>query len=183
MTVDDDVLYHLYLSGDMASGDKLMLKYGDALTAYLNAFIHNDQDAEVLMLDSFATILINKPRIREGNFRAYLYKVARNKANRLWKERFRRYEFELDENIASSDKSPEDEAWASERGSVIEKCLNRIATQYREVLYLTYEMGMSSEQTAQVLDCGVRKVYDLVKNGKKRLREELVKEGITVEDI
>ena len=181
--VSDDELYQKYLSGDQSAGDLLMLRYGDALTAYLTAFIHNENDAEDLMLDCFAAILVSKPKIREGNFRAYLYKVARNKANRLWRDRFRRNEFELDENLISQETSPEAKVLEDERNAALEKCLNRIAPQYREALYLVYDMDLSCEQAAGILGCKVSKVYDLLKNGKKKLREELGKEGITGEDI
>ena len=88
----DDQLYRQYLSGDQTSGDELMLRYADALTAYLDAFLHNAQDAEDLMLDCFTVILVDRPKIAEGSFRAYLFKVARNKANRLWRLRFRQQE-------------------------------------------------------------------------------------------
>ncbi len=50
----DDELYRQYLGGDASAGDQLMLRYGDALTAYLNAFLHHPHDAEDLMLDCFA---------------------------------------------------------------------------------------------------------------------------------
>ena len=102
----DDELYRQYLAGDQASGDALMLRYGDILTAYLNAFLHNVQDAEDLMLDCFTVILIDRPKIGEGNFRAYLYKMARYKANRRWRQRFRRQEFSLDEQEAETILSP-----------------------------------------------------------------------------
>ena len=102
----DDELYRQYLAGDQASGDALMLRYGDVLTAYLSAFLHNVQDAEDLMLDCFTVILIDRPKIGEGNFRAYLYKMARYKANRLWRVRFRRQEFSLDEQEAETIPSP-----------------------------------------------------------------------------
>ena len=81
----DDELYHRYLSGDQSAGDELMLREGDALTAYLDAFLHHPQDAEDLMLDCFTVILVKKPAIRDGHFRAYLFRLARNQANRLGK--------------------------------------------------------------------------------------------------
>ena len=70
--MSDDALYCRYLAGDHAAGDQLMLRCGDALIAYLRGFLHNEQDAEDLMLDCFTVILVDKPRIAEGNFRAYL---------------------------------------------------------------------------------------------------------------
>ncbi|MBQ9815535.1 MAG: sigma-70 family RNA polymerase sigma factor [Lachnospiraceae bacterium] len=183
----DDQLYQKYLSGDLKAGDELMLRYGDVLTAYLDAFLHNAHDAEDLMLDCFTIILVDKPRISEGHFRAYLFKMARNKANHLWKMRFKRQEFSpdeaLDEAIPSGDISPEDNCLRSEQNAVLKRCLNRIAPQYREALWLFYFMDMSYAQAAKVMGGSTKKIEDLLKNGKARLRKELEKEGITHADI
>ena len=132
--MSDDQLYRQYLAGDAAAGDELMLRYADVLTAYLDGFLHNANDAEDLMLDCFTVILVNKPAIGEGLFRAYLFKMARNKANRLWKLRFRQPEFSLDENLSMQGGSPEDTLWQSERSAILQRCLNRIAPQYRSRL-------------------------------------------------
>ena len=178
-----DRLYRDYLAGDLSAGDELMLRCGDALTAYLDAFFHNAEDAEDLMLDCFTEILLKKPRIRDGCFRAYLFKIARNKANRQLRLRYRRQEFSLDEELTAVEESPENAAWVSERGRILEKCLNRIAPQYREALWLVYDMDLSYVDAAKVMRCGVKRVEDLLKNGKKRLRLELEKEGITNADV
>lgn len=185
--LSDDQLYQKYLAGDPASGDELMLRYSDALTAYLDAFLHNAQDAEDLMLDCFTIILVDRPKISDGHFRAYLFKMARNKANRLWKIRFRQQEFSLDEKlyemIPAGESEPEKSAWRSERSAILPRCLNRIAPQYREALWLIYFMDLSYSQAAGVMGCGEKRIEDLLKNGKKRLRQELEKEGITHADI
>ena len=175
----DDQLYHEYLAGDQSAGDRLMLRYGDALTAYLAGFLHNAHDAEDLMLDCFTVILVDKPRIAKGNFRAYLFRVARNKANRLWKLRLKRQEFSLNETLASEGDSPEETAWTLERNAALRRCLNRIAPQYREALWLVYDTELSYAQAAEVLGCGTKKIDNLLANGKKQLRQELEKEGIT----
>lgn len=183
----DDQLYRQYLSGDQTSGDELMLRYADSLTAYLDAFLHNAQDAEDLMLDSFAVILVDRPKIAEGRFRAYLFKVARNKANRLWRLRFRQQEFSLDETLYETvpDKgtSPEDGVLRTDRNSSLQRCLNRIAPQYREALWLVYVMELSYANAAAVLGCSVKRVENLLNNGKSRLRIEMEKEGFTHADI
>ena len=179
----EDLLYRQYLSGDPSAGDRLMLSLGDALTAYLDAFLHNAQDAEDLMLDCFAVILVKKPRIKEGHFIPYLYKMARYKANRLWRERFKSQEFSLDEDLPSDRNGPEEEVWKGERNEILRRCLNRIAPQYREALYLYYDMGMSYQEAAEAMGGSKKKIEDLLRNGKKRLRLELEKEGITHADI
>ena len=178
----DDELYRQYLAGDQASGDALMLRCADILTAYLNAFLHNEQDAEDLMLDCFTVILIDRPKIGEGNFRAYLYKMARYKANRRWRQRFRRQEFSLDEQeaetILSPAPDPEDAVLKTERSAVLQRCLNRIAPQYREALFLVYAAGLSYAQAAEVMGVNTKRVDHLLTRGKQAMRKELNKEGI-----
>lgn len=70
-----------------------------------------------------------------------------------------------------------------ERDRTLHRCLNRIAPQYREALYLVVDQGLSYAQAASLLGCKTKKVEDLLKNGRKRLRLELAKEGITREDL
>lgn len=78
---------------------------------------------------------------------------------------------------------PEDAILAAERDAALNRCLNKIAPQYQEALFLFYEMDMSYAQIAQVLACRVKKVEDLLRNGKKRLQVELEKEGIAHADV
>ena len=181
--MSDDELYRRYLDGDRSAGDQLMIRYTDSLTAYLAGFVHSEQDAEDLMLDCFTVILVNKPAIGEGRFRAYLFRMARNKACRMWRTRFGRQEFEIGEDIPSSGDSPEDTAYKSERTAILHKCLGRIAPQYREALWLFYFMGLSYEQAASVMGCTKKKIDNLLMNGKKSLRRELEKEGVTDADV
>ena len=181
--MSDDQLYRQYLDGDLSAGDQLMLRYANVLTAYLDGFLHNAHDAEDLMLDCFTVILVKRPAIREGHFRAYLFKVARNQANRLWRLRVRKREFSLDEHLPMQGGSPEDAIWQSERRVILQRCLNRIPPQYREALWLFYYMDLSYEQAAGVMGCTKKKIDNLLHNGRNRLRLELEKEGITHADI
>ena len=79
----EDALYRQYLSGDVSAFDTLITKYTGRLVVYLAGLTHNLQDAEDLAIDTFAAILLKKPDIRPGNFQAYLYKAARNRAIRF----------------------------------------------------------------------------------------------------
>ena len=78
----DETLYRQYLSGDDEGLEALMKKYGDPLTLYIDGYLHDVHEAEELMLDVFAYLFTKKPKIRDGGFKAYLYKAARNMALR-----------------------------------------------------------------------------------------------------
>lgn len=175
----DDELYRQYLAGNAAAGDQLMLKLSKPVTSYLAAFLHCMEDAEDLMLECFSVILVDKPQIMEGHFRAYLFRMARLKANSLWRRKLRHVEFALEEDVASEDDTPEDIAVKSDRDSIVQRCLNRIAPQYREALWLIYGMGMSYTDAAAILRCNNKRIDNLLMNGKKQMRRELEKEGVT----
>ena len=175
----DDALYSQYLAGDESACDALMLRYGDAVVAYLYGFLHNYQDAEDLMLEVFARIMVRRPAIREGCFRAYLFKSARHEAARFHRVRTRVQEFALDDALPPSEDSPEDAVMRSERGAALQRCLARTDARYREPLWLVYAMGLSYAQAASVLGCSAKNVDNLVAAGKKLLRRELEKEGVT----
>ncbi len=179
----DDELYNDYLKGDSAAGDQLLLRYGDSLASYLFSFIGDYHDAEDLMLDSFAAILVKKPKIGEGCFKAYLFKTARHKACRLWRKKLKLSEFSLPDDIISDEISPEKKTVNDENIRLLHKCLNLIPKQYREALWLKYAMDLSYEQAAEIMACGRKKIDNLLMNGKKALRRELEKEGITYYEI
>ncbi|MBP5184666.1 MAG: sigma-70 family RNA polymerase sigma factor [Lachnospiraceae bacterium] len=181
--MSDDQLYKQYLAGDGSAGDSLMIRYADVLKAYLDSFLHNPQDAEDLMLDCFTIILVRKPAIKEGGFKAYLFKVARNKATRLWRFKSDHPEFDLDEELPLQGDLPEDSAVKDDRSRILQHALNNIAPQYREALWLFYFMDMGYDQAAKVMGCSKKKIANLLQNGKSRLRAELEKEGMTYADI
>lgn len=81
--VTDDILYRRYLSGDEDGLSALMERHGDKLTLYLDGCLHDLHESEDLMIEVFAYLIAKQPRIRDGGFRAYLYRSARHMALRL----------------------------------------------------------------------------------------------------
>ena len=145
----DESLYRQYLSGD----DEGLKKYGDPLTLYIDGYLHDVHEAEELMLDVFAYLFTKKPKIRDGGFKAYLYKAARHMALRHKSKR--KPLFSLDELTGEPD------------GRLL------------AVLYLTYFEDMSYAQAAEVTGKTVKQITNMVYRGKESLRRLLEREGIT----
>ena len=74
----DEELYGQYLCGDETGLELLIKKYGDPLTLYIDGYLHDVHEAEDLMMETFSWLFTKKPRIRDGCFKAYLYKAARH---------------------------------------------------------------------------------------------------------
>lgn len=77
--ISDEMAYREYLEGREESADILVDRYGDALTYYINGYIHDIHESEDLMIEAFARVFAKeRPIDGKGSFRAYLYKTARN---------------------------------------------------------------------------------------------------------
>ena len=177
----DDELYSAFLTGDGTAYDELMIRHGDDLLIYLNGYTHNFHDAEDLMIEAFARIMVKKPSIGAGNFRAYLFRTGRNLATRFHFSSHRADVFsmeDLDREISDST-LPEQIAWDNEKAGILSVCLERIDPQLREALWLVYCEGMTYAQAAEIMGVSSRKIDKLLAKGKSLLKEELWKEGVT----
>ena len=177
----DDELYKMFLSGDIASYDQLLLRYGDHLIFYINGYMHDLQDSEDLMIESFARIMVKKPRIEAGCFKAYLYKTARNLASRFHekKKQFQVFGFEdLSEEIADSVLTEEVLA-DQEREEALHMCLDKIDPRMKEALWLFYFEGLTYVQIAEVMGLRYKQVDHLLSRGKQQMKSELMKQGVS----
>ena len=71
----------------------------------------------------------------------------------------------------------------SERREAVRRALGRLSGEYRQVLILSYFEGFGNEETAKVMKKTRRQVENLLYRAKQSLKAELLKEGISDEDI
>lgn len=177
---NDDKLYKEFLEGATASYDQLMLRHGDGLTIYLHGITHDWHDAEDMMIEAFARIMVKKPRIGEGAFKAYLYKTGRNLAIRHSTKMRNRQSFSLDDlsTEPAAEVYLEEHVADLERKQILHLCLDRIDPDLRETMWLIYFEEMTYQQAAEVMKVNAKKIDHRLTRAKKILREELRKEGI-----
>ncbi len=177
----NEALYAAYLSGDENVLRILMERHGDALTLYIDGYIHDIHEAEDLMMEAFSRMLSAKPRLIENGFKAYLYKTARNLALRH-ADKSRRQSCFSYENLKDEQESGvlvEAVLQTEEQKRILQKCMERLNPDYREALYLLYFENMSYVQAAQVMGKTKKQIDHLLERGKKALRPFLEQEGIT----
>ncbi len=174
----DDELYQAFLLGDIEALDTLALRHREHLIAYLHTMLHSAEDAEDMAMEAFARIMAKKPRIAEGNFRAYLYQTARHLSFRF----MRKYRLEhagLDEIEIPEYRTAEDSVLDAEQNRILHRCLAGMEATVREALWLIYFENMSYAQAAKIMCVTNKKIDNLLMKGKHLLRAELEKEGIT----
>ena len=159
--ISDEMAYRQYLDGKEESADILVERYGDALTYYINGYIHDIHESEDLMIEAFAQIFAKeRPIDGKGSFRAYLYKTARNltirhrQKHKLWFLCLDEVDFEL----------PGEE--------LVD----------REVMYLFSLEGISYREAARILGKSEQQVTNLVHRGKKSLKKILEERGFIYAD-
>ena len=157
----------------------LMKKYGEPLTLYIDGYLHDVHEAEELMLDVFAYLFTKKPKVRDGGFKAYLYKAARHMALRHKSKRKSLFSLDALADEPDGRLLAEEVIRTEERNRVLHFCMGEMNPDYREVLYLTYFEDMSYAQAAEVTGKTVKQITNMVYRGKESLRRLLEREGIT----
>ena len=174
-----------FLQGDTSALEELVRAYGDSLTGYAYCFLRDIAAAEDVMEDTFATLIFKRKRFTERSpFEAYLFRIARNKCVDLLRKRKR--ETPISEIIGFDVPSQEDtekSALKRKRDEKIFECLQRLPENYRDVLYLTYYRGFSADEVKRAIGKSKKQVYNLLARSKTALKQILVKEGITHEDL
>lgn len=177
----DEYLYQRYNAGEEEALAELIERYGDALTRYINHYLQDIHDAEDLMIEAFARVIAKNPRFDETGFKAYLFKTARHLALRHISKYKRMESFDLlaVQNEPLCHQLWEDSLVAEEQNQVLNRCLDAIHADYREVLYLLYYQEMSYAQAAKVMGKNQKQIANLAHRGKQALRLRLEEEGIT----
>lgn len=176
---DDEMLFERLLEGE---GDKalrpLMERYGDALTLYANGYVHDIHAAEDLMIEAFSRMLVKRPRLREGGFKPYLFKTARNLALRHLSLRGRFMSMDDLDSEPASVEQVESGLLTDERHRALYRCLAKIPADYREALYLVYLEDMSYDEAGAIMHKTRKQVDNLVQRGKRSMRELLGDEDV-----
>ncbi len=177
----DEILFERLVAGDQECLRPLMERYGDTCTLYINGYVRDVDAAEDLMIEAFSRMLAKRPRLNAGGFKPYLYKTARNLALRHIRLRGRFMSME-DLGIESEGgERVEDGILRDERSRALYRCLEKIAPDYREALYLVYIEEMSYDEAGAVMRKARKQVDNLVQRGKRAMRPLLAKEGIGYE--
>jgi len=170
----DEVLLERVRAGDMPAFDVLYERHEARLFTYLRALLGDRQDAEEVLHDAFLSVLKDRTATleKDGAFRAWLYRVARNKASNR-----RRSGHRHDKNVAASpapeESLPADHALeARELEAALASALGRLPHALGELWHLRTS-GLSYEQIASVVDAPLGTVKSRMHQMVTVLREEL----------
>ena len=163
--------------------DQILIHYSDALVRFCYSLVHHAAAAEDLAAESIAIVLTkHKPFADEAHLRAYLYQIAHHKSMDYLRQNKQFVPLEDVENVLGSG-DVEKDALCKERNQGIYRCMQALPEQYRQVLQLQYFDAFAVSDICAITKKTPKQVYNLLARGKASLKELLVKEGITHEDL
>jgi RNA polymerase sigma-70 factor (ECF subfamily) len=184
-TCRDMDLVHACKNGDVASFEQLVKRYDRKLLRIAQRITHNKEDSQDAVQEAFLKAYRNLADFREAcQFSTWLIRITLNESlMKLRKQRSTR-ELSLDEHIGDegdflpkevTDSAPDPEqlCWASELRHILRKAVEKLGPISRTVFVLRYIEGLSTDQTALVLNMSNSAVKARLHRGRLQLRDRL----------
>jgi RNA polymerase sigma-70 factor (ECF subfamily) len=173
MTDATDRLYEQVLvlrcqSGDEAAFTEIVERYQPRLRYYLRKLLREAHRAEDALQDVWFDVFRAVARLADaGAFRAWLYRIARDRALRELR-RCRPLPQPLEDADLIDD--PEESDFTAEDAERIHAGLDELSVEQREVLVLRYVEEMSYDEIAGVIGCQLGTVRSRLHYAKRALR-------------
>ena len=175
--------YHRYLANNTETLEMLVHAYSDALVRYAYCYVGSAAVAEDLMEDAFAAYIAKKIEFdTKEQIRCWLYKTVRSRAVDYLRRHRREVSLEDVDQVLSTPDVYED-VLKRERNAILYRSLQKLPQQYRAVLQLYYLDGFRVEQICSIMKKTSKQVYNLLTRARAALKELLIKEGITYEEL
>ena len=176
--------YRRFLDGDDNGITEIVENYKDGLILYLNGYVKNIFVAEELTEDTFFRLMIKKPKYSgKSTFKSWLYAIGRNVAVDYIRHNSKILNVPIDdvENYLI-EQSLEQSYIKEENMLIVNKALNELIPEYRNVLWLTYFEEFSNKETAIILKKTERQIKNLLYRARKALKSKLEKEGFEYDE-
>jgi len=184
---DDLDLVHASKNGDVASFEQLVKRYDRKLLRIAQHVTHNREDAQDAVQEAFLKAFQNLSQFREdATFSTWLIRITINQSlMKLRKQRVSREvcpdeDFQSDRDMLPMEAAdwapnPEQLYWASELRDILVNTLSELRPVLRAVFVLRDIEGLSTDQTAEVLNLGPTAVKARLWRARLLLRERLNK--------
>ena len=184
MNETDEELYDRFLSTRDENVFRILVeRHKVSLLLFLNGFVHNLDDAEELMIDTFAETVAG-PTFFSGrsSFKTWLFSIGKHQALMfLRKNKKHLLDQEIGEEVSDPADSPEVQAIEDERYRQLYLALSKLNHDYRQILLLLYFEQMSHEEAAKVMGKSKKQTYHLAERGRAALKENLERMGFSYE--
>jgi RNA polymerase sigma-70 factor, ECF subfamily len=184
---DDDLdLVHASKNGDVSAFEQLVKRYDRKLLRIAHNVTHNTEDSQDAVQETFLKAFQHLGQFREDSkFSTWLIRITVNQSLMKLRKRTTR-DVSLDEDFQSEGDmlpmeaadwapNPEQLYWASELRDILVNTLSELRPVLRTVFVLRDIEGLSTDQTAEVLNLSHTAVKARLWRARLQLRERLNK--------
>ena len=175
---DENGIYERYLNGDEAALYELVDTYKTGLVFYINSIVSDIVLAEDIMLDTFAKLMIKKPRfLGRSSFKTWLYAIGRNLAIDTIKKRKTVVPLSEAENYISGEVGLEEGYLADETRLEVRQAVKKLKSEHSQALWLVYFEGFSNSEAARIMKKTTHQFDSLLYRAKAALKREIERGG------
>lgn len=178
MTTDEQ-LYSRFLHGENDALDELLIRHKDGLIWFLYGIVKDLEDAEDLMMDTFALLISKKVNFKNNStFKTWLYGIGRNLSKKHIRKKAyanERTAMLIQEQMQSisSDNDLLTELINARDTKMFYEALGTLKEEYSTVLYLQYIENLDTETMAKIMKKSTKQIYNLAARAKVALKKEI----------
>src|SRR5947207_5045946 len=173
----DESLLTRLRAGEIAAGEVLVGRYCQPLMRYLQRLTGNDHVAEELHQQTWLSVLDHLDRFdagsSSGGFKAWLFRIATNKANDLWRSRGREKTAKEGLKLVTEEEGPEASfrMEGTEQEQKLKRAIDALPENQKQVLLLRYYSGLKFVEIAEMLGCPLNTALGRMHKAMQKLKQ------------
>jgi RNA polymerase sigma-70 factor (ECF subfamily) len=177
--VSDELLAAHLQSGDAVAGDELVRRFAKPLLGYLARLTGSNQLADELHQQTWLSALEHldrfDPESGAGSFKAWLFRIATNKATDVWRSRARLRKVEDGLRLMGEETTPDagSRLEATETQSKVRQAIDLLPESQKQVVLMRYYAKMKFTEIAEALGCPLNTALGRMHKATLKLREIL----------
>ena len=163
----------LIRSQDDSGMEELLKHYGPLMRYIIKPILHDSHDIEDCLSETAMRIWENFDTYDEnkGSFAAWVTAITRNTALNMIRRKNRHPESEIEEEMESTELTPEEIVLREERQRELKQALDMLSQKERNLFYRKYYYLQSTEKIAAEMGMTIRSVEGKLYRIKKKLRK------------
>lgn len=169
----DDALLAAWRAGDLQAGDELVQRYFAPLYRFFSTRLGDE--VEDLIQRTFLDCVESRDKIRDGAFRAYLFRVARNRLVDRIRKRSGQPDFDPHSSAVPDQAAttPSHAVVRQQEVRLLQRALRRLSLDHQVALGLYYWDSLTTPEIAVVLEVSPHTIRSRITRARDRLRDEI----------